>query len=142
MRNSGAGAKSILVVEDEPAISEVCLRVLTREGLEVDIAANGVIAQDMLWEKHYDLCLIDIRTPLMNGRELYQHINERHEELVKGVILTKGDVISGDPQGFSKQTNRPFLLKPFTPDELKAAIRETVEQIENDWKTNPQDTNR
>jgi len=70
MKNSSAGLKRILVVEDEPAISDVCQRVLTGEGFEVDIAVDGKVAQDMIGEKQYDLCLIDIRTPAMNGKKL------------------------------------------------------------------------
>jgi len=40
MKNSGAGTKRILVVEDEPAIGEICIRVLTSKGFEVDTVAN------------------------------------------------------------------------------------------------------
>ncbi len=71
MENFSASAKRILVDEDEPAICEICLRTLTREGFEVDIAVNGKVAQDMLGERDYTLCLIDIRTPVMNGKRLY-----------------------------------------------------------------------
>jgi len=60
MKKPGAGAKRILVVEDEPAISDVCQRVLTGEGFEVDIAVNGKVAQGMIEEKQYDICLIDM----------------------------------------------------------------------------------
>ena len=42
MKSPRAGAKRILVVEDEPAIGQVCLRALTSEGFEVDIAVNGL----------------------------------------------------------------------------------------------------
>jgi len=132
VKNRGTGAKRILLVEDEPAISQVCLKVLTSEGLEVDIAVNGEVAQDMLEEKIYDLICIDIRTPLMNGRQLYQHIQEKHPELIDGVIFTTGDVIGGDTQSFLGLAGRPFLLKPFTPDQLKTIVRETLGQIEND----------
>ncbi len=78
MKNSSAEVKRILVVEDEPAISQVCQRALTGEGFEVDIAVNGEVAQEMLGGKDYDLCLIDIRTPVMNGKQLYQCIQEKH----------------------------------------------------------------
>ncbi len=125
MKNSDASVRRILVIEDEPAICEICLRVLNSEGFEVDIAANGVVAQDLLWEKDYDLCLIDIRTPLMNGKQVYQHIKERHPELVDSVIFTTGDVIGGDTRRFLEQAARPLLLKPFTPDELRDIVRET-----------------
>jgi len=130
MKNFSAGAKRILVVEDEPAICDVCRRVLTSEGFEVDIAVNGEIAQDMLGKKDYDLCLIDIRTPVMNGKELYQCIQEKHPQLAGRVIFTTGDVVAGDTQSFLEQTGRPFLPKPFVPDELKAIMRETLKEVE------------
>ena len=129
MKNSSAGVKRILVVEDEPAISQVCSRTLTSEGFEVDIAVNGAVAQDMLGEKDYDLCLIDIRTPVMNGRELYQCIQEKHPKLLNGVIFTTGEVMGGDTQSFLEQADRPFLPKPFTPAQLKAIMRETLKEM-------------
>ena len=55
-----SGAKRILVVEDEPAIGNVCRRVLTREGLEVDIAMNGLVAQEMIEKKQYETLLINM----------------------------------------------------------------------------------
>jgi DNA-binding response OmpR family regulator len=130
MKNSSAGAKRMLVVEDEPTISQVCQRVLTSEGFEVDIAVNGKIAQDMIEERQYDLCLIDIRTPEMNGKQLYQWLKEKHLKLIDRVIFTTGDVMGKDIQGFLDQTARPFLPKPFTPDELRTIVRETLRRME------------
>ena len=129
MKESGAGVKKILVVEDEPAISQVCLRVLTGEGFEVDIAVNGKVAEDMLREKGYDLVFIDIRTPVMNGKQLYRHMGEKHPELAERVIFTTGDV-TGGTQSFLEQSGKPFLPKPFAPDELRTIVRETLRQIE------------
>ena len=126
MKTPDSSAKIILIVEDEPAISDVCRRVLVSEGFEVDIAVNGKVAQDMLEKKQYDFCLIDIRTPAMNGKELYQWLNEKHPQLVSRVLFTSGDVMNGDTQIFLEQASRPFLPKPFTPDELRAIVRETL----------------
>lgn len=130
MKDSATEVKRILVVEDEPAICDVCLRVLTGEGFEVDIAANGELAEEELQENHYDLILIDFRTPVMNGKELYQWINEQYPELVSRVIFTTGDVMGGNPQSFVELTGRPFLPKPFTPNELRTIVRETLRQLE------------
>jgi len=130
MKNSSSARRRILVVEDEPAICQVCLRVLSSEGFEVDIAVNGAVAQDMLMKKAYDLCLVDVRTPVMNGKELYQWLEEKHPQLASRMIFTTGDVIGGDTQRFLKLTSRSFLPKPFTPDELKSMVRETLRQIE------------
>ncbi len=129
MRNPHSKIIRILVVEDEPAISDVCQRVLTGEGFEVDITVNGKIAQDMLEEKQYDLCLFDIKTPTMNGKELYHWLQEKHPQLASRVIFTTGDVMGGDTQSFLEQAARPFLPKPFTPGELKTVVRETLKQM-------------
>jgi len=130
MKDSAAGAKRILLVEDEPAISQVCRRVLASEGFEVDIAANGIEAEDRLRERDYNLIIIDIRTPVMNGKELYQYIKEEYSRLVERVIFTTGDVLAGETRSFLEQRGRPLLLKPFTPDNLRAIVKETLRQIE------------
>ena len=126
MESSSAGIKRILVVEDEPGIREVCQRTLTSQRYHVDFAINGATAEDMLMQKDYDLLLIDIKTPVMNGKELYKNIEGRYPKLLDRIIFITGDVISNDTQGFLKQAGRPFLLKPFTPDELQAIVRENL----------------
>ncbi len=130
MKDSGAGVNRILVVEDEPAICDVCQRVLTGEGFEVDIAVNGRVAQDMIEEKQYDFCLIDMRTPKMNGEELYQWLQKKYPQMASRVIFTTGGVMGGGIQTFLEQSGRPFLPKPFTPGELKAIVQEALKQIE------------
>jgi DNA-binding response OmpR family regulator len=119
-------SRKILVVEDESSISDVCRRVLSREGFEVDIAVNGKVAQDMVVRKQYDLCLIDIRTPRMNGKELYEWLQEEHPQLTPKVIFTTGDVLGGDTGSFLEASGRPFMPKPFSPDDLKAIVRKTL----------------
>ena len=128
MKNPGAGAEKILIVEDEPVITQVCLRVLTSLGYQVDVASNGTIAKDILVEGDYDLIIVDIRTPIMNGRQLYEHIEERHPTLTNKIIFTTGDVINSEIQHFLGQSGRPCLLKPFNPEELKAIVKEALSQ--------------
>ena len=130
MKNFSAGLKRILVVEDEPALCELCLRVLTSENFEVDIAANGNVAREMLEKKDYDLYLIDIRTPVMNGKQLYQYIITTQGERAEKVVFATGDVADGYTRHFLELAGRPFLLKPFTPDELRTIIRQTLRQLE------------
>ncbi|MFH0769274.1 MAG: response regulator [Chloroflexota bacterium] len=130
MKNSDTGVKRVLVVEDEPAICAVCRRVLTGEGFEVDIAVNGRVAQDMVEEKQYDLCLVDIRTPKMSGEELYEWLQKKYPQLTSRVIFTTGSMMGGDVVTFIEQSGRPFLPKPFSPSELKNIVRETLKQVE------------
>lgn len=121
--------KNILVVEDEPFISNLCVRVLTGEGYEVSVATNGQMAEEMLDKNRYDLCFIDIRTPVMNGKELYNYIKEKHPDLLEGVIFTTGDIIGGETQGFLENTGRAYVLKPFAPEELRAVVKEALQSI-------------
>ena len=129
MAESGKGRR-ILVIEDEPTISLVCQRVLAEEGFLVDTALNGRAAQALLGEKDYDLVLVDVRMPVMSGRDFYDYISENHPELVPRIVITSGDVIGGDTGTFLKVSGRPFLPKPFAPDELKAIVSETLRQME------------
>jgi DNA-binding response OmpR family regulator len=124
--SSSVAKKRILSVDDEPSIRQVCQRALTSQGYQVDFAQNGVAAESMLMKADYDLLLVDIKTPVMDGKQLYRYIEKRYPELAGRVIFTTGDVINSDTQSFLEQTGRPFLLKPFSPDELKALVRGTL----------------
>jgi CheY-like chemotaxis protein len=123
--------RRVLVVEDEPVISELCRRMLMAEGFDVDIAMNGSIAKKMVDDKSYDLCLSDIRTPAMDGIQLYQYLEQEHPELARRVIFTTGDVMSGSIAQFLEGIKRPFIPKPFTPDELKQVIRDALAEIDS-----------
>jgi len=118
--------RRILVVEDEPSICQVCLRALTAEGYEVEIAVNGAVAGKMIGEAEYDLCIIDVRTPIMNGKELYHYIEDKYPDLKNKVIFTTGDVLDEQLNSMLKVTGRPYLPKPFTLDELSAIVRKAL----------------
>lgn len=122
MVETNVKGKTILVVEDEPVIAKVCERTLSAEGFQVEIAVNGMMALEALSQKEYDICLVDIRTPSMSGIELYQHLEEKHSVMASRIIFTTGDVLSGSTKAFLEKTSRPYLPKPFTPDELRAIV--------------------
>jgi len=84
----------------------------------------------MIEEQQYHLFLIDIKLPVMNGKELYQWLEGKHPQLISRVIFTSGSVVTGDTQSFLEQTSRPYLPKPFTPDELKTIVKQSLRQLE------------
>jgi DNA-binding response OmpR family regulator len=129
MKTRDSSRKIILVVEDEPAICDLCRRVLVTEDFEVDIAVNGKVAQDMIEAKPYELYLFDIKLPLMDGRELYQWLQNKHPQLASQVIFTTGSTLGQDTQSFVEQSGRPWLPKPFTPDELKTIVGEALKEV-------------
>jgi CheY-like chemotaxis protein len=115
--------RMVLVVEDEPAIAKICVRTLSAEGFVVEIAINGQVALDRLNTNIYDFCLVDIRTPEMNGVELYKRLKDELPEMANRVIFSTGDVISDNIRTFLEDTGRLFLAKPFTPEELRSIFR-------------------
>ena len=121
--------KSVLVVEDEPGIAMICLRTLVAEGFQVDIAVNGEIGLDMWRKKNYDLCISDIRTPHMSGIELFQQLENEKPEAVKKFIFTTGDVLSANIKEFLEAKGRPYLPKPFTPEELRTIVRKALVMV-------------
>ena len=130
MSNSSGVRGKILSVEDEPSIRQVCRRTLTSQGYQVDFAQNGVAAESMLMKGTYDLLLVDIKTPVMDGKQLYRYIKKRYPNLAERVIFTTGDVASDDTQRFLEWAGRPFLPKPFSPDELRAMVRENLQRLQ------------
>jgi len=104
----------------------MCRRVLTKEGFEVDVAVNGRIAQDTIEERQYHICLIDIRTPKINGTELYHWLQKKYPRLANQVVFTTGSMLDEKTMTFIEQSGRPFLPKPFTPDELIAVVKKAL----------------
>lgn len=121
----------ILVVEDEHVIREICRRVLTAEGYQVSIAENGKLAKEMIYKDDYSLFLIDLRTPVIDGQELYVWMLQEKPELVNRVIFTTGDLMGTQALRFITQTKKAFLPKPFNGEGLKSIVRTTLEGLEN-----------
>ena len=115
--------KRALVVEDEPAIGRTCKRVLTAEGFQVDVAENGLIALEMVHLKDYDLCLSDVRIPVMDGMEFYAHLKAENSNLTQRIVFMSGDIVGGRTGEFIKESRRPVLAKPFDPDQLRQIAR-------------------
>lgn len=116
-----------MVVEDEEVICHICRTVLEKKGFDVDIAANGRDAKEMIDMNHYDLCLIDILTPKMSGRQLYQWLLGTHPQLADKVVFCTGMAVEGNMQRFLEKSGRPVLLKPFSPDELVDIVQEALQ---------------
>jgi DNA-binding response OmpR family regulator len=123
--------KKVLVLEDEPSISRICVRTLTGEGFKVTVAEDGKVAQGFLNQEKYDLYLFDVRTPGMSGVELYQHLEANFPELANRVVFTTGDVWSRSVETLLKKTNSLSLTKPFTPNELRRVVEEAMRRIGN-----------
>jgi CheY-like chemotaxis protein len=118
MVRSKAQGKRILIVDGDRFARRMLQSLLFSAGFDVDAAANGEVAQDMLNKKEFDLLVIDIDMPTMNVRELYQCIKEEHADCK--VIFMSASILDDDTQSFLRKANRPFLPKPFIVNQLIA----------------------
>ena len=113
----------ILVVDDEPAISEMISTSLEMAGFNVKLSANGALAHQMIVNDRPDLVLLDWMMPMMSGIELTRKLkrDERTAD-IPVILLTarsdEDDRISGLDAGADD-----YVVKPFSPRELIARIR-------------------
>ncbi len=117
----------VLLLEDEPIIGRIIKRTLSAEGFEVDVAENGLIAKEKInADNNYDILLFDIRTPLINGIQLYEYLEQDHPDLTGRVIFATGDYMNTTTSAFLERVNRPFLAKPYTPTQIKGMIQQVL----------------
>lgn len=118
----------VLLLEDEPVIARVTVRTLTAEGFEVDTAANGLIAREKIAASRYDLAVFDIRTPAMNGIQLYEALELEHNDLTRRIIFTTGDSLGSATKTFLERVGTPYLPKPYTPTQLRGVVGQMMDR--------------
>ena len=122
-------AKKVLVVDDEKLIVKGIRFSLEQDGMEVDCAYDGEEALECAKNKEYDMILLDLMLPKMNGLEVCQQIREFSD--VPIIMLTaKGEVedrIIGLELGADD-----YLVKPFSPRELVARSRALLRRVHAD----------
>lgn len=109
-------AGRILVVEDEEAIAQGIVYNLRRKGYEVDLARDGESALEQAGREHYDLVVLDIRLPRLDGFEVCQRLR-RDGNFVAVLMLTArdqpDDVVYGLKTGADDYMVKPFDLAEF-----------------------------
>jgi DNA-binding response OmpR family regulator len=113
--------KRILIVDDDPEIT-TSLSHLLREKYEVGIASNGFSAIDKLKESDYDLLLVDLLMPGLDGAGFVEALHERGN--TTPILLLSASPGSAEKARILQATD--YLLKPFHIDELEAKIERLI----------------
>lgn len=110
----------IMVADDEEVILEACQRILRQAGYEVSTAINGLAALGLLRDNDFDLVVLDIKMPLMDGMQLMEVIS-REKPGLPVVVITGYDTAETSDEAL-KAGASDFLAKPFSPKELRRTI--------------------
>jgi two-component system copper resistance phosphate regulon response regulator CusR len=113
--------RRVLVVEDETRILDFLARGLSADGMAVDWARTGPSAVKRALERQYDLVLLDLVLPQLNGLAVLERIQNARPELPVIVVSARGDV-STKLKAFELGA-RDYVEKPFSLDELLARMR-------------------
>lgn len=111
----------ILVVEDEIDLQEAIAEGLRIDGYAVDVCGDGNEAYEFLYAENYDLVILDLNLPGMDGLDVLKNIRDEKPEL-KVLILSARSNVSDKVKGLDLGAN-DYLAKPFDFEELEARIR-------------------
>lgn len=114
----------ILIVEDDPALADGLVRSLGQSGYAVDAAVNGEQANSMLQSTVYDLAILDLGLPKVDGTEVLRRLRQRGAK-TPVLVLTARDAIEDRVQGLDLGAD-DYMTKPFNLVELEARVRALI----------------
>jgi DNA-binding response OmpR family regulator len=112
----------VLLVEDNRNISEMVGEYLEGRGFEVDFAADGLDGYRLATENSYDVIVLDLMLPRMDGIEVCKRLREEARKSTPILMLTARDTLDEKLTGLSAGAD-DYLTKPFAIQELEARLR-------------------
>ena len=126
--NAAVLASRVLIVEDDPNVSEVVARYLLREGYQVETASDGAVGLERALADPPDLVVLDLMLPSLSGLEFCRRL--RDVAPVPVIMLTargeEADRIAGLELGADD-----YVAKPFSPRELTARVKEVLRRAQS-----------
>jgi DNA-binding response OmpR family regulator len=131
-----AAEARVLVVDDEPIVREVLSRYLSREGFEVETAADGQAALDVFEATRPELIVLDLMLPRMDGLEVFRRIRARNGAAV--IMLTARGEETDRVVGLELGAD-DYIAKPFSPREVVARVRAVLRRTRDATTTGPRE---
>eukprot|EP01097_Dermamoeba_algensis_P003013 TRINITY_DN2215_c0_g1_i1.p1 TRINITY_DN2215_c0_g1~~TRINITY_DN2215_c0_g1_i1.p1 ORF type:complete len:1116 (-),score=232.99 TRINITY_DN2215_c0_g1_i1:151-3498(-) len=123
----------ILIAEDNPVNQKVALQTLHKLGYRADIAANGVEVLKLLTNHRYDIILMDIQMPIMDGLECTQQIRKQMKDVSRKdqpyIIAVTANVFDSDQKECFDSGMDAFISKPFKRDELEKSLKVAFQKL-------------
>jgi len=118
---------SVLVIEDDPSIRKLVKAVLTREGYDVEVAADGVEGVLKLGLADFDVIVLDLMMPQLDGFSFVHSLNESAPEMLQRIIVT-----SAASPAIIKERLKGARLEVMTkPFDIHALIQKVAASIES-----------
>ena len=111
----------VLVVEDEVRLAEAVAEILKEQKYAVDVVHNGTDGLDYALSDQYDVVILDIMLPKLNGFQVVKQMRESKNS-TPVIMLTAKDEISDKVHGLDYGAD-DYMTKPFDPEELLARVR-------------------
>lgn len=111
----------LLIVEDEKQICDTVAKSLYGAGYEVDTCYDGEEALECILAENYDLIVLDLNLPGMDGMEILKELRQRNEETKVLILSARGQIVD-KVEGLDAGAN-DYMEKPFHLQELEARIR-------------------
>ncbi|MFH2220259.1 MAG: sigma-54 dependent transcriptional regulator [Pseudomonadota bacterium] len=118
----------ILIIDDEIQICQNCVKILSKMDCEVEYALNGHDALTLMAEKKFDVVITDLKMSTMGGMEVLNRVKEKYPETL--VIVITGYASVSSAVEVMKLGAFDYLPKPFTPQELRAIVRQALSERE------------
>lgn len=116
----------IMVVDDEMIVRESFLHWFQRYGHHTEAAASGFEALERMEREPFDILLVDIKMPGMNGIELLAKVKEEYPDTIVIIITAYGSIASAVDA--MKMGAADYLLKPFKPEQLSLVMEKVIHQ--------------
>lgn len=118
--------ESILIVDDDTEVRKLLSSVLEDEGYSVETAENGKEAVRASEKSHFDVALIDIKLPDMDGTELLNRLKRRQPKMVK-IVITGFPTLENAIKTVNEGADG-YVLKPFDVQKLLEIIRKLLDE--------------
>lgn len=116
----------ILVVDDEPVVCRNCFKILTEAGYGVETLQSSRAALERVKEELFDIVIVDLKMPGIDGMELLRLIKETNPEII--IIMITGYSTVESAVEAMKSGAFDYIPKPFTPDELSIRVEKALEK--------------